>query len=305
MKKLKGIVTAIPTLMDADLVVREDWMTQLIEFIIEGGVDGLYPCGTTGEMLYLTKEERKLIAKVVVDTKNRVKPEIVTYIHVGAAIPSDTVELALHAHSIGADGVGVVTPWYHRIDDEALYQYFDLVFSQLPKDFPLYVYNIPQLSGNDLKPETIARLKQKYANLIGVKYSYSDFNRLKEYISLDGIEVLVGPDVQMIESMLIGAKGTVSGLSSVYPEIFREMNALFNNKEYEEAVNLEVYAYKLGCIMNHGGNLSKFKAALEMRGLPKSIVKPPLRNMTNIEAEEFISTLKEWENSVRKILPLK
>ncbi len=101
MKKLKGIVTAIPTLMDADLVVREDWMTQLIEFIIEGGVDGLYPCGTTGEMLYLTKEERKLIAKVVVDTKNRVKPEIVTYIHVGAAIPSDTVELALHAHSIG------------------------------------------------------------------------------------------------------------------------------------------------------------------------------------------------------------
>ncbi len=157
-----------------------------------------------------------------------------------------------------------------------------------------------KLSGNDLKPETIARLKQKYANLIGVKYSYSDFNRLKEYISLDGIEVLVGPDVQMIESMLIGAKGTVSGLSSVYPEIFREMNALFNNKEYEEAVNLEVYAYKLGCIMNHGGNLSKFKAALEMRGLPKSIVKPPLRNMTNIEAEEFISTLKEWENSVKK-----
>jgi len=304
MKKLKGVVTAVPTLLDDQLVVRKDWMVQLTEFIIKGGVDGLYPCGTTGEMLYLTKAERKMIAETVVETKNRINPKITTYIHVGAAIPQETVELALHAHSIGADGVGVVTPWYHRIDDEALYQYYDFVFSQLPNDFPLYVYNIPQLSGNDLKPNTIADLKKKYANLVGVKYSYSDFNRLKEYIALDGIEVLVGPDVQMIESMFIGAKGTVSGLSALYPELFSKLNTLFEKKEYEKAVHLETYAYTLGCIMEHGGNLAKFKVALEMRGLPRSLVKPPLRNMNKDERTEFLKSLQVWENSLSGILSL-
>ncbi len=299
MKTLRGVVTAMPTMVDEHLVVRKDWTAELTKFILKGKVDALYPCGTTGEMLYLTVDERKLIAETVLATRNEMKSDALVYIHAGAARVEDTVELIQHAQKIGADGAGVVTPWYHKLDDLALYEFYDRVFSQISSDFPLYVYNIPQLSGNDLKPATIKDLKKKYANLVGIKYSFSDFNRLKEYVAIDGVETLVGADVQMVESMVVGAVGTVSGLSSAYPEIFVEIQRLYKEGDIKAAIDLEAYAYELGCIMSHGGNLSMFKAALELRGLPKSVVKPPLRNMTVEEERQFISKLSDWQSRVQ------
>lgn len=291
-------------MIDMDQKVRADWTADLASFLLRHGVQGLYPCGTTGEMLYLTIEERKLIAKTLVETRDKVKPDVPVYIQTGAARVEETIELTIHAKEIGADGAGIVTPWYYRIDDAALFAFYELVFSQIPSDFPLYVYNIPQLSGNDLKPETIAGLKRKFANLVGIKYSFSDFNRLKEYIALEGIEVLVGADVQMVESMLLGAKGTVSGLSSVYPEIFVEIYRLFREQKYEEAIALESYAYDLGCIMHHGGNLSMFKAGLEHRGFQGGLVRPPLRNLDAVEKIQFVRDLEDWEKHLSNSYPL-
>ncbi|MEA5031695.1 MAG: dihydrodipicolinate synthase family protein [Sphaerochaeta sp.] len=304
MKKLAGVVTAVPTMIDSNLTVRKDWMESLIKHILAGKVDGLYPCGTTGEMLYLSINERKLIAETVVKTRNDVKSDAVVYIHAGAARVEDTVELIQHAQAIGADGAGVVTPWYYKLDDQALFEFYDRVFSQVSSSFPLYVYNIPQLSGNDLKPSSIRDLKAKYSNLLGVKYSFSDFNRLKEYVALEGIEVLIGADVQMVESMIVGAVGTISGLSSVYPTLFSEIYRLFKAGSISEAMKLETYAYELGCIMKHGGNLSMFKAALALRGLPESIVKPPLRNMTSDEKHAFLNTLEQWSERLNQNYPL-
>jgi len=304
MKKLAGVVTAVPTMIDSNFTVRKDWMELLIKYILAGKVDGLYPCGTTGEMLYLSMNERKLIAETVVKARNDVKSDAIVYIHAGAARVEDTIELIKHAQSIGAEGAGVVTPWYYKLDDLALFEYYDRVFSEVSSAFPLYVYNIPQLSGNDLKPHTIRDLKAKYPNLLGVKYSFSDFNRLKEYVALEGIEVLVGADVQMVESMIVGAVGTVSGLSAVYPKLFAEIYRLFKEGSVKQAIRLETYAYELGCIMCHGGNLSMFKAALELQRLPESIVKPPLRNLTSNEKHAFLDTLKQWSERLYRDYPL-
>lgn len=304
MKALHGIVTAVPTLFDDTQLLRLDWMEGLIKFLLKNGVHGLYPCGTTGEMLFLSTDERKSIADTVVKTRNDVKPEVNVFIHTGSEKISDTIKLTNHAQEIGADGAGIVTPWYYRLDDEAIYQYYDVVLSNIPKDFPVYLYNIPQLSGNDLIPLTIAKLKKSYKNIVGIKYSFSDFNRLKEYIALDGIEVLVGADVQMVESMIIGAVGTVSGLSSVYPEIFTEIYNLYKEGQMIDAVKLEQHAYELGCIMMHGGNLSMFKAGLEFRGLKGGTVRSPLRNMDGSEKTIFIEALTKWERKLSKSFPL-
>lgn len=303
MKKLKGVVTAVPTMLDKSLDINVDWTKNLASFLLDREVDGLYPCGTTGEMLYLTTQERKLIAETILQTRNEKKSSALVYIHTGAARVDDTIELTLHAYSIGADGVGIVTPWYFRIDDLALFNFYDTIFKNVPSDFPVYVYNIPQLSGNDLKPSTIAQLKELYPNMVGIKYSYSDFNRLKEYVALKGVDVLVGPDVQMVESIVVGAVGTVSGLSSVYPELFCKIYKLTREEKLKEAITLQSYAYELGKIMHHGGNLSMFKYGLELRNFPLSVVKPPLRNLTNEEALTFTKALKNWEDRLRKAYP--
>jgi dihydrodipicolinate synthase/N-acetylneuraminate lyase len=295
MKKLKGVVTAVPTIFDCNEQLDLDNFGLLLSFLIDRGVNGLYPCGTTGEMIYLTMDERKKICEKAVEIRNSSERKVDLFMHTGAEKIGEIVELTNHAADAGADGAGIVTPWYFKLDDEAIYRFYVKVLSQVPSDYPIYVYNIPQLSGNDLMPEVIRRLKDRYDNIVGIKYSWSDFNRLKEYIGISGVDTLVGADVQMAESMLIGAVGTVSGLSSVYPEIFSEVYRLYTENRLKESVELEKKAYELGCIMKHGGNLSMFKEGLTYRGLAGGVVRSPLRNMTEEEKTAYLDKLGNWE----------
>ena len=117
MKKLKGVITAMTTCLDENDQVDVLATEALTEFLIEKGVDCLYPCGTTGESHLLTTAERKLIAETVVKKANG---RVTVYVQVGAMTTKETIELAKHAHEIGADGIGVVTPSYFHVNDEGI-----------------------------------------------------------------------------------------------------------------------------------------------------------------------------------------
>ena len=107
MKKLTGVVAPIVTPLTKDDKIDGASLENLCEYLIEKGITCLYPNGTTGEMMYLTTEERKQVAEVTVKTSNGRVP---VFIHVGGWNQSQTIELAQHAANIGADGIGVVTP---------------------------------------------------------------------------------------------------------------------------------------------------------------------------------------------------
>ena len=117
MKKLYGVITAMTTPFMEDGKVDVEAIEQQTEFLIGKGVDCLYPTGTTGEMYLMSAEERELVAETVV---KKAAGRVTVFIHAGAMTLAETIRLAQHAHKIGADGVGVVTPNYFTVDDTAL-----------------------------------------------------------------------------------------------------------------------------------------------------------------------------------------
>ena len=147
MKKLYGVTVAMVTPMFEDGSVDLAGVAKLTEMLVGKGVQCLYPCGTTGEMLKLTTDERKAIAETVVKTA---AGRVTVFIHTGAESEEKTLELSLHAHKIGADGVGIVTPQFFGCSDRMLVGYYSRIANKLPADFPIYLYGIPQCAANDI-----------------------------------------------------------------------------------------------------------------------------------------------------------
>lgn len=169
MKKLFGTVVPIITPLTEDDKIDVASLKNLTDHCINNGLQCLYPCGTTGEMMYLTVAERKLVAETVVSHAAKRVP---VFVQVGAWNLADTIELAKHAVSIGADGIGVVTPVFYKLSDQGLVDFYKAVSSSVPADFPVYLYSIPQNAINDISPSTAARIAELCPNVVGIKYSY-------------------------------------------------------------------------------------------------------------------------------------
>jgi 4-hydroxy-tetrahydrodipicolinate synthase len=261
-------------------------VVNLTEFLISKGVHCLYPLGTTGEMLRLSVKERKEIAETVVkQAANRVT----VFIHVGAMNEEDTIELAKHACEIGADGIGVVTPMFFGANDNELETYFTKVAHSVPNDFPMYLYNIPQSSSNDLTAEVAQKVAEACKNVIGIKYSYPDYLRVNDYLNInDGnFSVLPGTDRLFLAALAMGCEGVVSGVSGVYPEPFVETYNAFKANDLEKARKMQKVAIQYCEALLKGSNMSYFKEALKLRGINVGGMRSPQIDLTEEEVKEL------------------
>ena len=147
MQKLYGTVVPIVTPLTEEDTIDVESLKNLVDYVIDGKLQCLYPCGTTGEMMYLTLEERKVIAEVTVAHAAK---RIPVFVHVGAWNLKDTIELAQHAEKIGADGIGVVTPVFYKLSNQGMIDFYTAVANSVSTDFPVYMYAIPQNAVNDI-----------------------------------------------------------------------------------------------------------------------------------------------------------
>jgi len=291
MKKLYGVITAMVTPFDQNDQVDLGAVAKLTDWLIKKGVHCLYPTGTTGEMFLMSVEERKKIAETVVKTA---AGRAVVYIHTGAMTLKDTIELSRHAKEIGADGVGVVTPSYFGVNDREMVEYYDGISKSLPKDYPLYLYGIPQCASNDLKTDVVKKIVEKCPNVVGIKYSYSDMIRTSEYLQVkDDFSVVVGTDRLFLPGLVLGCDGTVSGISGVCPEPFVAVYDAFLKGDLAEARKMQRVAYGFCELLKNGSNMGYFKAALKFRGLDVGHMRRPLMDITAAEAEELTRKLEE------------
>lgn len=292
MKKLRGVITAMTTPFTSDGEVDFAALDSETEFLINARVHALYPCGTTGEMLFMTNEQREAVARAVVE---KVAGRLTVYIHVGAARVEDTIRLAKHAHTIGADGVGVVTPFFFGLNDRELEAFYVTVSNSLPEDFPIYIYNIPQCSANDIKPEVCARITARCRNVIGIKYSYWDMHRTLDYLRVgDDFSVLVGFDRLLMPALQIGCDGTVSGASSVFPEPFVEVYEKYTAGDMAGAEAAMWRANDIVKKLKAGTSLGTFKAAQRLRGFAGGYVHAPLMEITEDERESLKKDLEMY-----------
>lgn len=293
MKKLYGVITAMTTPFGADGGLDAAGLAAQTEFLIRKGVDCLYPTGTTGEMYLMSAEEREQVAETVVRTA---AGRVTVFVHVGANTQDETIRLAKHAVKIGADGIGVVTPNYFTVDDRAMVEYYKTVCAQLPADFPVYVYVIPQLAHNDVSPAVMEQIAAACPNVIGVKYSYPDMSRLIEYTRVKGgdFSVVFGADHMFLPALLAGADGTVSGCSGPLPEPFVEVYRHYKAGDMAAAQAAQKRATDWCWLTRCGADMSIFKTILTDRGVPGGHMRKPLLDLPEAEQKALLEKARTY-----------
>ena len=285
MKKLYGVTAAMITPISEKGTVDLEGTGQLTDMLIDKGVSCLYPCGTTGEMLRLSVQERKAVAERVVE---RADGRVPVYIHCGAMRQEDTIELLRHARSIGADGAGVVTPQYFMASDRELMVYYEIV-AKTVQDFPVYLYVIPQCAGNDISAPVAERIAEGCPNIIGIKYSFADINRTIDYLKIrnGAFSVLHGCDRAMLAMLSLGCAGVVSGVAGVFPEPFVKTYGLFLEGKLEQALKMQKLCVEFCDALKCGCNMSYFKQALRFRNIAGGVMRKPQLDIEEKEAEKL------------------
>lgn len=284
-----GVVPALLTPFRNDQVDTAA-LRRLVDFLVDHGVHGLYPNGTTGEGMLMNAAERMLVAETVVET---VRGRVPVMVHVGSFSTSETIALARHAKSIGADAIGVVSPYFYSLDKESMFQHYLRVAESVP-DLPVYIYNIPGNTRNDVSPDLAKRIAEACPNVVGVKDSSKDVARLEAYIEALGSDytVLVGSDALILPSLAVGGAGVISAVANVFP---REVVAVYDAYCNGDLTTAKMQQYKvnrLRDILKQGPYLASFKAALEMRGIQFGGMKSPLRELSDEQRAKLRADLE-------------
>lgn len=291
-RRLRGVGVATVTPMnDEGTSINYEAIDKYVDFLVEKKVDGMFVLGTTGEGVILPIEERKKILERFLDAnKNRVQITA----HCGATTTEDIDDLLIHAAEKGADAAAVVLPYFFSNSEEEIYNFYSEILNK-HKDFPIYMYNIPQLTKNWISISTIERLIENHPNLMGIKDSSGDFLFVLDLVEKfsDKIDVVVGCDYVFMYGLIAGAVGCVSGPAAIFPEYYVEIKNAIKNNDIEVAKEYQKYIKKMNTFLGNGGNIFYLKQALEARGINAGGVKAPLYINNNHNAKEFKETLKK------------
>ena len=291
MKRMKHLIVPTITPFDKKGEIDEEGIKVHFDFLIKSGVQDFYILGTTGEVFLMNKEERKMVAELVVEY---VGGRGNIFIQVGSISTKEACELAQHAESIGASGIGAVTPFYFNVSQQEMEGYYLEIAKSVSNDFSVYLYNLPGCTTNDLLPETVSKLAE-VKNIVGIKNSMEDILRLSRLIdeTPDDFEVIIGSDNILMSAILYGAKGSVSGNANVFPEVFIEFYQAIKEKNYDKAHEKQIIIRHIARVLKNGANLASFKQALIYRGFKPSFTRKPLLGLDQIEKNRLSNEVKE------------
>lgn len=247
-------------------------------YLATGGADGVFACGTTGEGILLSIEERRRAAVLF-----RAAVRGLLIVHCGAQNTRDTVELAAHAAEIGADGVAVIPPPYFPLDAGALTAHF-VAAAEACAPLPFFIYAFAARSGYPVPAEVIEGVGGAADNLAGLKVSESPFARVEPYLDL-GLPVLVGSEPLIPAAVARGAAGSVSGLAAALPEVVRA-----GLDQPDDAAEARLTAVRSA--MEAQPFIASVKHVLARRGVPvRPDMRAPMRPLTPEEADRLDAAL--------------
>jgi 4-hydroxy-tetrahydrodipicolinate synthase len=284
---IRGVIPPLFTpFTDHGAEVDEGALRAHVQWLVERGVHGLMPCGTTGEGALLAAQERKRLVEVVVEAAAHRVPVMA---HVGTAVTRETVELALHARASGAEAVSVVTPYYFHLSDGALVGHYCRV-AEAVADTPVFLYNIPQNTGNRLSPAVVEAIVARCPNVVGIKDSSGSLGNIAEFVEVGGrgFQVVCGSDGLLLRALRAGACASVSGNANVFPEVVTALFEAFWRGDWEGACRQQELLDSVRRLLSNGDNLALMKRGLELRGLRGGTVRPPLPEVS----EEMVAELE-------------
>jgi len=285
--RFEGVITPLITPFTENGEVFEEGLRNLIDFLVKKSVKGLFVCGTYGSGPLMTVEQRKKVAEITVDQANG---KVATIVHVGSSSMDNVLELARHAEEVGADAVASVPPFYYAYDDESVLSFYKQLLSAV--DIPVFVYNNPARSGIAISSELLRRLAEE--GVIGIKDS--SFNLVKFYEDLITVNkkdfiFIIGTEALMLPAIMAGAKGCVSGLANVFPEINVECYNLAKEGRYREAAIKQLEIIQARKAMHLAPTIPACYEILKLRGINVGYPKMPFMKLTEKQLELIKSKL--------------
>ena len=272
-KQFEGIIPPVITCFGKDGKFDEAAQREVVRFQAKH-IDGFYPCGTYGSGPLMTTDERKRVAEVVIDEKGSCK----VIVHVGAVNSAQTVELAQHAQSAGADAVGAIPPYYYRYTSDQLLDHYRAILEAV--DIPVFLYNNPGLSGNPISPDMLAQLADE--GLAGVKDSAFDLVNFYLYllkVKQPDFTFIIGTEAIAAPALDAGASGVISGLANVFPEFMASFYQTWKQGDSQKTGEAQVRVVKARAILKYGPTLTMTYAVLRMRGINAGYPRRPYQDI--------------------------
>jgi 4-hydroxy-tetrahydrodipicolinate synthase len=259
MIKIEGVYPALITPFTGDDEIDTEGLSRLVEYVTEGGVAGIVPCGTTGESATLSQEE--------------------------------------HAEDAGADACLLITPYYNKPNVKGLKEHFKRIGDSV--EIPLILYNIPSRTGQNVNAETMVALAAEVKNIKGVKEASGDLKQIGAIIrsvterGLD-FTVVAGDDFLTLPIMSLGGKGVISVAANIAPREMSEMVAAMLKGDMEKAKAINIRLFSLFEAMFLETNPIPVKKAAEMMGLPAGHVRLPLGALSEGNGEKLRKVLERF-----------
>lgn len=277
---LRGVLAAAVTpLREGGSALDEAAFAPYVDFLVEGGLDGMLALGTTGEGILLSVDERRRAGRLFIEAA---RGRVQVAVHCGAQATSDTTLLAEDAAEAGADAVAVIGPPYYAFDEESLVRHFVAAASAC-SPLPFYLYEFRARTGYSIPLTALARIREAAPNLAGIKVSNAPFEDVEPYLGED-LDVFIGAESLVLRGLEGGAVGAVSGLASVFPEAVVALVRDRSGDVSELRAGLEKFPFQAAA-----------KHALGQRGVPvRGDVRAPLRPLGGDEQGE----LNRWLESL-------
>jgi len=280
MDKIKGTGVALVTPFNEDKSVDYKGLENLLNHVIDGGIDYLVLMGTTGESVTLSKGEKVAVVDFCKKINNSRIPVV---LGIGGNNTMQVVEDIKSANLDGIDAILSVSPAYNKPSQEGIYQHYKMISGNCP--LPIIVYNVPGRTASNISAETTVRLANDFENIVAVKEASGDMDQIMKIIKNKPSDfvVLSGDDGLTLPMIHMGAEGVISVIGQSHPKEYSDMVSfgLSGNKEIANQLHNKLYDFYVPLYAE--GNPVGVKACLELLGICKSQVRLPL-----VEASDAI-----------------
>ena len=299
--KYKGVIPAFYACYDDNGEISPERVRALTEYFVDKKVRGVYVNGSSGECIYQSVEDRK----VVLENVMKAKGDLTIINHIACNNTKDGMELAAHAESLKVDAIAAIPPIYFKLPEYAIAQYWNDYSSAAPNtDF--IIYNIPQLAGVALSRGLYAKMREN-KNVIGVKNSSMPVYDIQGFVRDGGDDYIVfnGPDEQFVSGRVIGAKAGIGGTYGAMPELFLAMDECIEAGDMKRANEIQYCVNDIIAALTSGyGNMyAMIKEVLRINeGLDIGSVRKPLVALTDADKEIAKAAAKMIADAKKKFL---
>ncbi|MGW2328341.1 dihydrodipicolinate synthase family protein [Streptomyces sp. NPDC001700] len=288
--QLSGVLTALASPFAPDGQIDEKTLRRLVDRSVDGGVDGVVACGSTGEFAAMNGAERRQVVETVID---QVAGRVPVIAQTGALSTKEAVALSRHAQSAGASVLMVVAPYYEPLTLEETLRYLRTVADAV--DIPIMLYNLPAATGVPLPPETVGQLAREVENIQYIKDTSADMAQAGQLIHRYGdvISTFIGWDSLLLQAISEGAAGIMAGTANVIPAELVSIHRALRDGELGRARAQWARIYPLMDAMMSAPFIPAVKAALEASGFPIGPPREPVLGLDAATATRISALIEE------------